>query len=261
MPRLLGTPRLWLGVAGPALLLAAWGGASAAGWIPPYLLPPPGEIAAAAVGFVAGAGWQSPYAGRFWAHASVSVGRVAAGFAVAAVAGVVLGVLSARWQRLGWFVDPVVQLVRAVPGISWLPLAMVWFGIGSPTAVFLIGLAAFFPVYINTLHGVRGIPEIWLRAAQTLGARRTQLLWRVVLPGALPAIAAGLRVAMGVSWAYVVLGELTGVNCGLGAMIMDARMLGDVTTVLVGMVYIALLGFLSDQALMWVLRHTRGYRS
>lgn len=259
--RRLSSPRLWLGLAGPLLVLAVWGNASAAGWVPRYLLPAPQEVVWAAVGFVTGKVWSSPHAGSFWGHSMASLGRVLTGFSIAAVAGVVLGALCGRWQRLAWFVDPTVQLVRAVPGISWLPLALVWFGIGTPTAVFLIGLAAFFPVYLNALHGVRSVPEIWVRAAQTLGARRRHLFWLVILPGAMPSIETGLRVAMGLSWAYVVLGELTGVNRGLGAMIMDARMLGDVTTVLVGMVSIALLGFLSDQVLLGILRHVPGHRS
>jgi len=144
-----------------------------------------------------------------------------------------------------------VQFVRSIPGIAWLPIAMVWFGIGTQTTLFLISLAAFFPVYVNTFHGVREVPIGWIHAALTLGANRGQMIGRVILPAAWPSIQTGLRLAMGISWAYVVLGELTGVNTGLGAMIMDARMMGDVPVMLVGMVSIALLGRLSDLILMY----------
>ncbi len=241
-------------------LLGAWGAASALGWVDKFVLPPPWEVLRAAAGFVTGYGWASPYSGQFSLHAAATLARVGAGFFLAAAAGVAGGVMSARSPRFNRLVDPLVHLFRAVPGIAWLPVAMVWFGIGDRTAIFLIGLAAFFPVYVNALHGVREVPVEWLRAARMLGASPRQVVLRVVLPGALPAIEAGLRVALGVAWAYVVLGELTGVERGLGAMIMDARMMGDLTTVLVGVVSIAVLGRASDWAMVRLLRFASGPR-
>lgn len=245
---------------GPVLLIAVWAVCSATGLVSVYLLPPPWVVLRAMLGFVTGLGWHSPYAGGFLIHAATSLARVLSGFMIAGIMGITLGITCGRSRRLAGGVDPLVQLFRSVPGISWLPIAMIWFGIGTSTAIFLIALAAFFPVYINTLHGARDIPELWLRAARTLGASPRQALFRVVLPGVFPSIESGLRVGMGVAWAYVVLGELTGVNIGLGAMIMDARMMGDATTIIVGMAYIALLGFLADRLLMRLFKHIKGHQ-
>lgn len=251
----------WLLVcAGPICLLLLWQGASYCSLLPSYVLPSPATVARALFGFLTGRGWEPPYAGTFWSNALVSILRVLSGFFVAVLLGIPFGVMTARCRYLGCFVDPVVHLFRSVPGITWLPIAMVWFGIGNVTTIFLIGLAGFFPIYINTLQGVRSVPEHWQRAARMLGANPRQLLLQVVVPGALPSIESGLRVALGTAWAYVVLGELTGVNCGLGAMIMDARMMGNVTAIVVGMVCIAALGRLSDLLLIHLLRHVKGHR-
>lgn len=249
-----------LALAGPASLLVLWWGAAQIALFPAYVLPSPTTVAKALFGFITGVGWEPPYAGTFCGHAFVSSLRVLGGFLTAAMCGIPLGLLSARCPSLFWLADPIVHLFRSVPGITWLPIAMVWFGIGNVTTVFLIALAGFFPIYINTLQGVRSVPEHWERAARMLGANRRQLLLKVVLPASLPSIESGLRVALGVAWAYVVLGELTGVNRGLGAMIMDARMMGNITAIMVGMICIAVIGRLSDLGLIFVLRHMKGHR-
>ena len=252
--------RLAITIALPAALIVLWGLASVSGYLPTYVLPTPWTLAIAVFGFPTGIGWSSVYAGQFWTFAALSTFRVLVGFGIASVAGVLLGALCGRWRLFNRVVDPFLQLVRSVPGITWLPLAMVWFGIGTVTTAFLIALGAFFPIYVNTLLGVSRIPVEWIRTARILGATPAQVFIRVVLPGAFPAIESGLRVAAGVAWAYVVLGELTGVNKGLGAMIMDARMMGDTTAILVGMVYIALLGRLTDALIVVGANRIRGHR-
>jgi sulfonate transport system permease protein len=253
--------RLAIGLVLPAALVALWGGASVGGYLPEYVLPAPWTLVVAVFGFPTGIGWSSVYAGQFWSFATLSTFRVLVGFGFAAVAGVLLGALCGRWTLFNRAVDPLLQLLRSIPGIAWLPIAMVWFGIGTVTTAFLIALGAFFPVYVNTLHGVRLIPVEWIRAARIMGATPLQVFTRVVLPGAFPAVESGLRVAAGVAWAYVVLGELTGVDKGLGAMIMDARMMGDTTAILVGMVYIALLGRLTDWFIVAGTKRMRGHRA
>ncbi len=151
------------------------------------------------------------------------------------------------------------QLLKSIPGISWLPLAIIWFGIGTTTSVFLIALAAFFPIYLNTMRGVHDVPTVWLQSGMMLGAKRS-LAWKVIIPAAMPYIETGLRLAMGTSWAYVVLGELTGVNTGLGAVIMDARVAGDPSRVVVGMISIAILGRIADLLLLWLFTRLPGHR-
>lgn len=246
---------------GPVCLLLLWWISSQWGLLPPYALPSPAAVARALFGFITGIGWEPAYAGTFWHHALVSSLRVLGGFLAAVACGIPLGVMSARNQLLGYLTDPIIHLFRSVPGITWLPIAMVWFGIGNVTTVFLIAMAGFFPIYVNTLHGVRAIPRHWERAARMLGANQQQLLLKVILPGSMPSIESGLRIALGVAWTYVVLGELTGVDCGLGAMIMDARMMGNITAIIVGMICIAVIGRFSDLVLLAVLRHMKGHRS
>jgi sulfonate transport system permease protein len=253
-------PRLAIGAVLPVALVVLWELLVVSGWLPAYVLPAPWTLAVAMFGFPTGIGWPSVYAGQFWTFAALSTFRVLVGFGFASIAGVLFGALCGRWTLFNRVVDPFLQLVRSVPGITWLPIAMVWFGIGTVTTAFLIAIGAFFPIYVNTLLGVRIIPVEWIRTARILGATPVQVFTRVVLPGAFPAIESGLRVAAGVAWAYVVLGELTGVDKGLGAMIMDARMMGDTTAILVGMVYIALLGRLTDGLIVAAAKRIRGHR-
>jgi len=113
--------------------------------------------------------------------------------------------------------------LRSVPGISWLPLAMIWFGIGIKTTIFLVALAAFFPIYLNAAASARQISPLLLQAGAMMGVKRLKGTFAILLPGSMPHIMTGLRLGLGISWAYLVLGELTGVPNGLGAVIMDAR--------------------------------------
>ena len=233
----------------PALFLLVWIMVSATGMIPTYLLPHPLEIAHAGYAYVLGQPGQGPYAGRFLSDAGASLWRVGCGFAVAVAVGLPLGILSGRLWFMQRLMSTTVNALRAVPGITWLPLAMVWFGIGIKTTVFLVALAAFFPVYLNAAAGARQVNPLWLQAGAMMGVRRLRGTFAILLPGAMPHLVTGLRLGLGISWAYLVLGELTGVPNGLGAVIMDARMLGRIDMIVVGIIVIAVIGRLSDQLL------------
>lgn len=243
-----------LPLAAPLAVLGLWAGLCYGGIAPPYLLPPPHKVWATLWSYVLGTGGSGAYAGRFASDAAASLGRVFAGFGLAACLGLPLGVLSGRVDVVRRALSGFVDAVRAVPGICWLPLALVWFGIGFRTTVFLIALAAFFPVYLNTAAGVARVPEHLVRAGAMLGLSGTALMRRVVLPAAMSHIVAGLRLGLGLAFAYLVLGELTGVPDGLGAVIMDARMLGRVDVVMSGIVAIALIGLISDRLLLALLK-------
>jgi ABC-type nitrate/sulfonate/bicarbonate transport system, permease component len=187
--------------------------------------------------------------------------RVLRGFGLAAMLGLPLGLITGRSQLAKRFLDPTINLIRTVPGIGWLPLAMVWFGVGESTTIFLIALAAFFPIYINAAQGASNVSPMIIRAGEMLGAGKVTIFTTVIIPAAFPSLASGLRLGLGLSWAYLVLGELTGVTRGLGAVMMDSRMLGHVDLVMVAMIYIAILGWLSDRllaALLSLLRMNRG---
>ena len=238
----------------PLAVLLAWTALSGSGLAPAYLLPGPAAVFEAGVRYVFAAPGQGPYAGRFFTDLLASLGRVFAGFGLAALLGVPLGLCSGRVVTVNRLFASTIGGLRAVPGICWLPLALIWFGIGFRTTVFLVALAAFFPIYQNALTGARSVAPIYYQAGAMLGVSRLRGVFAILLPAAMPNIITGLRLGMGISWAYLVLGELTGVPDGLGAVIMDARMLGQTDMILVGILLIALVGRLCDRLLVGLLR-------
>ena len=238
----------------PLAVLLAWTALSGSGLAPAYLLPWPAAVFEAGVRYVFAAPGQGPYAGRFFTDLLASLGRVFAGFGLAALLGVPLGLCSGRVVTVNRLFASTIGGLRAVPGICWLPLALIWFGIGFRTTVFLVALAAFFPIYQNALTGARSVAPIYYQAGAMLGVSRLRGVFAILLPLAMPNLLTGLRLGMGISWAYLVLGELTGVPDGLGAVIMDARMLGQTDMILVGILLIALVGRLCDRLLVGLLR-------
>ena len=242
-----------LGIIFPGMIIVIWYIVTADARMPQYLLPSPMKLYRAALDFALGNAHITPYAGTLWGHAMASTGRVFRGFALAALVGLPLGLLTGRSQWVRRLLEPTVNLIRAVPGIGWLPLAMVWFGVGERTTLFLIALAAFFPIYINAAQGASAVSPLLLRAGEMLGANKITLFTSIIIPASFTSLSAGLRLGLGLSWAYVVLGELTGVNRGLGAVMMDARMLGHIDMVMVSMLYIAVLGWFSDRILCFLL--------
>ena len=238
----------------PLAVLLAWTALSGSGLAPAYLRPGPAAVFEAGVRYVFAAPGQGPYAGRFFTDLLASLGRVFAGFGLAALLGVPLGLCSGRVVTVNRLFASTIGGLRAVPGICWLPLALIWFGIGFRTTVFLVALAAFFPIYQNALTGARSVAPIYYQAGAMLGVSRLRGVFAILLPLAMPNLLTGLRLGMGISWAYLVLGELTGVPDGLGAVIMDARMLGQTDMILVGILLIALVGRLCDRLLVGLLR-------
>lgn len=238
----------------PAGCLLLWFVVCRTGIIPGYLMPDPVAVLETARRYIFFEPGSFPYAGRFLADAGASLTRVSLGFSLAVLAGLPLGIVSGRVATVDGFFGTFINGLRAVPGITWLPLAMVWFGIGIRTTVFLVALAAFFPIYLNAAAGARQINPLILRAGAMMGVGRIRGSYAVLLPGAMPHIMTGLRLGLGISWAYLVLGELTGVPDGLGAVIMDARMVGQVDMIIVGMIIIAVVGRVSDGLLVAFLK-------
>ncbi len=244
----------------PSVFLFTWFVVTRFGVVPPYMLPSPASLAKIFLDFFLNCSGDTYYSGTFWMNAMASIQRVALGFGIAAFFGVPLGIISGSSWWVKQILDTHIHALRAVPGIGWLPLAMVWFGIGTKTTVFLIALAAFFPIYLNSAEGALKINPLLKRAALMMGADKWALFRTVILPAALPSVANGLRIGLGLSWAYLVLGELTGVPDGLGALIMDARMMGHVEIIIVGMIAIAVLGRISDKLLILFLHIITGRR-
>ncbi len=238
----------------PVCGLVVWYVISEAALVPDYLIPHPEMIFHACVRYIFGTPSEGAYAGRFLNDFSASLSRVLLGFALATALGVPLGLLSGRVTLVNRLVSATIDGLRAVPGICWLPLAMIWFGIGIKTTIFLVAMAAFFPIYLNAMTGGRLAPQIYMQAGAMLGVSRLRGVFAILIPLAMPNIIAGLRLGMGISWAYLVLGELTGVPDGLGAVIMDARMLGRIDIIIVGILLIALIGRVCDRLLLLTMR-------
>ncbi|SRR6056297_61220 len=238
----------------PLVLVLAWSLISSRELIPTYLLPHPQQVLVAGFDYILGDPQKGIYTGRFLGDFSASIGRVLLGFALATIIGLPLGLLSGRLNSIQLLLGSTLNALRAVPGICWLPLALIWFGIGLKTTVFLVALAAFFPIFLNAEAGARQINPTMIQAGTMLGMNRRRRIYRVLIPAAMPHIVTGLRLGMGISWAYLVLGELTGVPNGLGAVIMDARMLGRNDIIIVGIILIALIGRLCDTGLHLLLR-------
>lgn len=233
----------------PMACLLSWFLVCREGLVPPYLLPHPWDVGVAGYRYLFGMLESSPFAGRFTKDALASVGRVTAGYSLAVLLGLPLGILSGRVPAVQSLLGLTINGLRAVPGISWLPLALIWFGIGMKTTLFLVAMAAFFPIYLNAAAGARQVSPVLLRAGAMMGLTPLQAILFILIPGSMPHILTGLRLGLGISWAYLVLGELSGVPNGLGAVIMDARLAGNIEMILVGIILIAALGRLSDALL------------
>jgi ABC-type nitrate/sulfonate/bicarbonate transport system permease component len=209
------------------------------------LLPPPHEVAAAA--------WDLAKSGDLWKHLRDSLKRELVAFLWAALA-IPLGIAMGWWKSVEDQVDPVVEVLRPVPPLAWIPLSILWFGVGDTQNQFIIFLGCFFPILLNTIAGVKGVEPNLVRAARCLGASETQVLWRVVLRAALPQIITGVRVGLGVGWMALVAAELVGANSGLGFLINDARTVLRTDYVIVGMATIGLVGLAIDSAIRAAVR-------
>lgn len=190
--------------------------------------------------------------GEFFIHLWASFTRIITGFFLGACFGVILGILVGHFRLVERFIDPLIQALRPIPIAAWLPLAIVWFGIGDRPGIFLIVIGTFFPIFINTVHGVKFAQLILIRAARMLGATPWRLLVYVILPAALPNILTGIRIGLGLAWVCVVISELLGVTAGLGFVIWDAQVYLHTDKVIVGMIAIGVMGTLTDRILLYI---------
>jgi NitT/TauT family transport system permease protein len=194
--------------------------------------------------------------------AAATLLRVAGGFAIGAGLALPLGLGMGASRTVHDLFNPVVQILRPIPPIAFIPLAILWFGLGNPPAFFLISLGAFFPVLVNTIAGVRNVDAIYLRAARNLGASQWTLFWRVMVPAAMPYILAGVRIGIGVAFIVVIVAEMIAVNSGLGYRILEAREYFWSDKVIAGMISIGVAGLGIDLFMnrlnAWLLRWHRG---
>ncbi|WP_137126327.1 ABC transporter permease [Roseomonas sp. HF4] len=235
----------------PLLLLGFWHWAVAAGMT--MLIPSPAEVAEYMVDFAWGGIWDDAFSATLHIHLLASMSRVYGGFALAALVAVPLGILIGRNDTIRALLDPFLQLMRPIPVTAWLPLSMILFGLGPRSAFFLVFLGAFYPILLNTVFGVRSVEKRLFEAASMLGCSPSAQFFKVVLPAALPSIFTGLRLGLGLAWFVIVVGEMTGVPQGLGAVIMDGRTLSRTELVICGMIVIGIAGFVSDRIVVMAM--------
>ena len=196
----------------------------------------------------------NPYLGTWLANVEYSSMRVAQGFTLAALVGVPLGLLIGWSKFISQMFDPMIQSLRPIPITAWLPFSIAIFGIRDIGSIFLIFLGGFYAIVVNTTQGARDVDRNLVRAALMMGASRTQLLLRVVLPAAMPSIFTGLRIGLGISWTAVIVSEMVAVKSGLGYVLWDAYYVGRMDIVLADMVSIGAMGYISDRIIVFIER-------
>lgn len=231
--------RVWAGASAVLVLLGLWWAVSASGLIPALFLPSPRAVVARFATLVTD-GYMDA---TLWQHVGASLARVVLALAAAVLTAIPVGVALGTHAGLRAALDPVIEFYRPIPPLAYLPLIVIWFGIGELSKVVLIYLAIFAPLAITTAAGVRGVERCRVRAAQSLGATRGQVLLHVVLPSALPAIFTGVRVGLGVGWSTLVAAELVAATRGLGFMIQSAAQFLVTDVVLLGILVIAVVAF------------------
>ncbi|WP_349844145.1 taurine ABC transporter permease TauC [Pantoea dispersa] len=232
--------QLSLSLLSVAVLLLLWWGVTALGLIAPLFLPPPQQVLHKLLVI---AGPQGFMDATLWQHLGASLTRMLVALFFAALIGIPVGIAMGLSPAVRGLLDPLIELYRPVPPLAYLPLMVIWFGIGETSKILLIYLAIFAPVTLSTLAGVKNTQQVRIRAAQALGATRGQLLRFVILPGALPEILTGLRIGLGVGWSTLVAAELIAATRGLGFMVQSAGEFLATDVVLAGIAVIALIAF------------------
>ena len=226
-------------------LLALWAAVTTSGLVGSGYLPTPQAMGAELVGLV-----ENGYGGKpLWVHVEASLFRALAGFVIGVLMGVPFGLLSGYNKIVGAMMSPVMAFIRPIPPIAFIPMAVLYFGLGETGKVVLIVFTAFNYSFVSAHAGALAVPMSYYRAAESIGLTKPQIFWRVVLPSAIPHIFTGLKVAMALSWAVVVAAELVGAQSGLGFMISDAAQLFRIPVVFIGIALIGLIGLLLNFAL------------
>ena len=236
----------------PLSLLLAWESVVRLGWVSAHQLPPPSGLAVTA--------WALTLDGTLLSHTWVSSLRVLAGFLAGAILALLVGSLVALARPAEQLLDSTFQGLRAVPSLAWVPLLLLWFGIDETPKLVLIAIGSFFPVYLATFSGLGNVDRKLVEVGRQAGLSRQSLLWRILIPAALPGIFTGLRAALSLGWMFLVAAELIASTQGLGYLLSDGRESGRVDLVFIAILSLALLGKLSDSLLRAIERRILAWR-
>lgn len=222
----------------PALILGLWQLAAQAGWLSSRILPAPSAVAAEA--------WSLAASGELWQHVRISALRALWGLLLGGGLGLVLGLLNGSSRTAETLLDTTLQMIRNIPVLALIPLVILWFGIEETAKLALLSLGVFFPVYLNTFHGIRSVDPALIEMGRSYGLSGWPLYRDVILPGALPSILVGLRFALGLVWVILIVTETISAQSGIGYMTMNAREFLQTDVVLLGILLYALLGKAAD---------------
>lgn len=231
-------PMVFYSIFAVLMLLAAWAAITMTGLVGPGYLPTPLDMTREFINLL-GDGYKGK---SLWVHVQISLFRTLTGFAIGVAVGIPIGLLSGYSRVVGAMFSPIMAFIRPIPPIAFIPMAVLYFGLGETGKVVLIMFTAFNYAFVNAHAGAAGVPLSYFRAAESMGLRKTQTFIRVVLPAAIPQIFTGLKVAMALSWAVVVAAELVGAQAGLGFMISDAAQLFRIPVVFIGIALIGAIG-------------------
>jgi sulfonate transport system permease protein len=244
--RRLPVPRAAIGLIVPALLLAFWQWLVEREVYTRGQLPEPLDVWRAAE--------QLNEAGRFWENVRVSLVRVGWGFGIGAAIAIALGLLVGLSRLADALLSPTIGAIRAIPSLAWVPLLILWMGIGEEPKLTLIAIGAFFPVFTSLVGGIRQIDRKLIEVGHAYGLRRLALARSIVMPAALPSLFTGLRIGLAQAWLFLVAAELIGAFSGLGFLLTDGQNAGRADIILLSIISLALLGKLTDLLLQWVER-------
>jgi sulfonate transport system permease protein len=222
----------------PLAVIAVWQVAVSAGWLSTRILPAPSDVIEAGVRLAR----SGELARNMW----VSFWRAAVGFAIGGGIGFAFGLANGVSKRCDSIFDSTLQMVRNIPHLALIPLVILWFGIDETAKIFLVALGVFFPIYINTQHGIRSVDPQLIEMGRTYGMTSSELFWRVLLPGALPSIFVGVRFGLGIMWLTLIVAETIAASSGIGYMAMQAREFLLLDVVVLSIVIYALLGKAAD---------------
>ncbi len=231
-------------------LIAVWWLVTTLGWIDALFLPSPVAVIDRFQDLVAN-GYMSI---SLWSHIGASLGRIGTALIAAVITAIPLGIAIGRNKIVRGVLDPIIEFYRPIPPLAYLPLIVIWCGIGELSKVLLIYLAIFAPIVIATATGVRSVDQAKIRAAQSLGASQMQIIKHVILPSSLPNILTGIRIGLGVGWSTLVAAELVGASEGLGFMVQSSSQLLATDVVIVGILIIAVIAFILEIGLRHLQR-------
>jgi NitT/TauT family transport system permease protein len=241
------------GATGVVTLLLIWQAMSVA-YNLQQILPPPLAVARDIVNTLTlhyGHRWL--YGPNIYQHLAASFIRAVTGFSMAAALAIPLGLLVGRIRSVREFIDPVIRSLYPIPGIAWIPMAILWFGLGNTAVIFVVFIAEFFPLYFNTETGARNINPILVDAGRCFGATRLTLFRRVILPASIPYIITGMRIALGGAWRMIVAGEMLASETGIGSVLMESRFQFRATDLMMAMILISIVGYATERLIVGTL--------